>query len=386
MNNNIDEYDSYLEKNEINQNILSDYSNSMPSDQDNSNYDENSSINGIENGANNKINYNFELKKNYNTIDFLNFNDGESKKQQCYKKIEQMLKDFNKLLPEYIIKQIIVQSYNYQTKFPKKKLATIVPIVTYKIIKKNNIKTVSLKDLKSKFKFKLKTYFKNEKLFSELNPKVEHKIINLKGLYKNSINYTINHKSQSFSDLVLDSLKKSINKIKDKIKLNINIIKPKNIKKLNNKERTNNKISNGKKIELIYTNISENENNIKKLYYNPVIEELDNCLAQCESLIYNSSNKEDSVSDTNITNQTINIREDDTNRINGGKSFNYFFENKIDNENLALGLLKYYIDQNNVISLSYNKLNELLNCNIYRIKKSILYIKEYFNKYINNID
>ena len=106
----------------------------------------------------------------------------------------------------------------------------------------------------------------------------------------------------------MDSLKKSINKIKDKIKLNINIIKPKNIKKLNNKERTNNKISNGKKIELIYTNISENENNIKKLYYNPVIEELDNWLAQCESLIYNSSNKEDSVSDTNITNQTINIR------------------------------------------------------------------------------
>ena len=101
MNNNIDEYDSYLEKNEINQNILSDYSNSMPSDQDNNNSDENSSINGIENGANNNINYNFELKKNYNTIDFLNFNDGESKKQQCYKKIEQMLKDFNKLLPEY---------------------------------------------------------------------------------------------------------------------------------------------------------------------------------------------------------------------------------------------------------------------------------------------
>jgi hypothetical protein len=201
----------------------------------------------------------------------------------------------------------------------------------------------------------------------------------LKGLYKNSIKNTI-------SELVLNSLKKYINRIKDRIKLNINIIKPKSNKKSNNKEQSNNEIQSQKKIELIYTKISENENNFKELYYNPVLDELDNCLVKCESLIYNSSNKDDSVSDTNITNQTINIREDEEEKINGGKSFNIFFENKIDNENLALGLLKYFIDKCNVISLSYQKLNEILNCNIYRIKKSILYIKEYFNKYINNID
>ena len=383
--NNIDEYSSYSEQNEINQNILNDYSNSVLSEEDNINkYDENSFINEINNYSNNKTNYNFEVKKKYNTIDYLNFNEDESKKQQCYKKIEQILNELNKKLPRNIITQIIFHSYNFQKKFPRKQLATIVPIVTYKILKKNNIATISLKDLKTKLNFKCKTYFKNEKLFSELNPNTEHKILNLKYNNKNTIN--INHKNKNYSELVLNSLIKYIKKIKDKIYLNINVIKPKNKKISNKKELIEQKISNNEAIITIYNKISENEKNSKEIYYNPVIEELDNCLKQCKSFIYNFNNKEESTSETNITYPTINIKEDDGGKIHYENSFNNFFENKIDNDNLALGLLKYFIDENNVISLSYQKLKDILNCNIYRIKKSILYIKQYFNNYINNID
>lgn len=383
--NNIDEYNSYSEQNEINQNILNDYSNSVLSEEDDINkYDENSFINEINNYSNNKTNYNFEVKKKYNTIDYLNFNEDESKKQQCYKKIEQILNELNKKLPRNIITQIIFHSYNFQKKFPRKQLATIVPIVTYKILKKNNIKTISLKDLKTKLNFKCKTYFKNEKLFSELNPNTEHKILNLKYNNKNTIN--INHKNKNYSELVLNSLIKYIKKIKDKIYLNINVIKPKNKKISNKKELIEQKISNNEAIITIYNKISENEKNTKEIYYNPVIEELDNCLKQCKSFIYNFNNKEESTSETNITYPTINIKEDDGGKIHYENSFNNFFENKIDNDNLALGLLKYFIDENNVISLSYQKLKDILNCNIYRIKKSILYIKQYFNNYINNID
>ena len=383
--NNISEYSSYSEQNEINQNILKNYSNSVLSEEDDINkYDENSFINEINNYANNKTNYNFEVKKKYNTIDYLNFNEDESKKQQCYKKIEQILNELNKKLPRNIITQIIFHSYNFQKKFPRKQLATIVPIVTYKILKKNNIATISLKDLKTKLNFKCKTYFKNEKLFSELNPNTEHKILNLKYNNKNTIN--INHKNKNYSELVLNSLIKYIKKIKDKIYLNINVIKPKNKKISNKKELIEQKISNNETIITIYNKISENEKNTKEIYYNPVIEELDNCLKQCKSFIYNFNNKEESTSETNITYPTINIKEDDGGKIHYENSFNNFFENKIDNDNLALGLLKYFIDENNVISLSYQKLKDILNCNIYRIKKSILYIKQYFNNYINNID
>ena len=349
--NNIDEYSSYSEQNEINQNILNDYSNSVLSEEDDINkYDENSFINEINNYSNNKTNYNFEVKKKYNTIDYLNFNEDESKKQQCYKKIEQILNELNKKLPRNIITQIIFHSYNFQKKFPRKQLATIVPIVTYKILKKNNIKIISLKDLKTKLNFKCKTYFKNEKLFSELNPNTEHKILNLKYNNKNTIN--INHKNKNYSELVLNSLIKYIKKIKDKIYLNINVIKPKNKKISNKKELIEQKISNNETIITIYNKISENEKNTKELYYNPVIEELDNCLKQCKSFIYNFNNKEESTSETNITYPTINIKEDDGGKIHYENSFNNFFENKIDNDNLALGLLKYFIDENNVISLS----------------------------------
>ena len=386
MNNNIDTFTSFSEQNEINQNILNDYSNSVLSDEDDNNkYDENSYINEIENYTNNRATYNFEVKKKYNVIDYLNFNEDESKKQQCYKKIEQILNELNKTLPRNIITQIIFQSYNYQMKYPRKRLTTIVPIVTYRILKKNNIKTVSLKDLKTKLNFKRKTYFKNEKLFREPSPDVEHKILNLKYISQNTIN--INHKKQNYSELVLCSLTKYIKKIKDKIQLNINVIKPKKNKISNSKELSHNqKISNNQTIITIYNKISENEKSIKELYYNPVTAELDNCLKQCKSFIYNFNNKEESTSDTNITYPTINIREDDGGKIHDENSFNNFFESKIDNDNLALGLLKYFIDENNVISLSYQKLKEILNCNIYRIKKSILYIKQYFNNYINNID
>ncbi len=110
---------------------------------------------------------------------------------------------------------------------------------------------------------------------------------------------------------------------------------------------------------------------------------------QCKSLIYNNkqvcSEKDELRSETNMTNQTINLIEENEKKLYDEKTFNKFFENKIDNDNLGLGLLKYFVDKNENISLSYKKMQKIFNCSIYQIKKSILYINEYIN-YINKIE
>ena len=386
--NNIDTNSSNIEENEIEDYSQNVNSNSIFSDNKSN---EISYINEFYNGGNNQnIIYNFGNKKQRNIIDYLNINDEEYKRQQCYKKINFMIKGLNSL-PNDIINEIVYYSWYYFKKLSNKKLSTIVPIITYKIIKKYNIKSVSLKDLKQNINFSYKTYFQNEKLFSEMNSVVKNKENNFK--FNNNINNIIISKKQSFSELVLGSITKYIDLAKDKIQIQPNIIKFRNNKKRKDNNYDNEKLnkvkSDYKIIESLFSKISKNENNAKELYSNPAILELNNCLIQCKSLIYNNKQvcieKDELTSETNMTNQTINLIEDNGKKLYDENTFNKYFENKIDSDNLGLGLLKYFVDKNENISLSYKKMQKLFNCSIYQIKKSILYINEYIN-YINKIE
>ena len=382
--NNIDTNSSNIEENEIEDYSQNVNSNSIFSDNKSN---EISYINEFYNGGNNQnIIYNFGNKKQRNIIDYLNINDEEYKRQQCYKKINFMIKGLNSL-PNDIINEIVYYSWYYFKKLSNKKLSTIVPIITYKIIKKYNIKSVSLKDLKQNINFSYKTYFQNEKLFSEMNSVVKNKENNFK--FNNNINNIIISKKQSFPELVLGSINKYIDLAKDKIQIHPNIIKFQSNKRQKDNNKLNKKKSDYKLIDSLFSKISKNENNTKELYSNPVILELNNCLMQCKSLIYNNKQvcveKDELMSETNMTNQTINLIEENEKKLYDEKTFNKFFENKIDNDNLGLGLLKYFIDKNENISLSYKKMQKIFNCSIYQIKKSILYINEYIN-YINKIE
>ena len=386
--NNIDTNSSNIEENEIEDYSQNGNSNSVFSDNKSN---EISYINEFYNGINKpNIIYNFWNKKQRNIIDYLNINDDEYKKQQCFKKINFMLKGLNSL-PNDIISEIVYYSWYYFKKLSNKKLSTIVPIITYKIIKKYDIKSVSLKDLKQNLNFCYKTYFQNEKLFNELNFSAKNKENNFK--FNNNINNIIISKKQSFSELVLGSITKYIELAKEKIQIQPNIIKFRNNKKRKDNNYDNEKLnkvkSDYKIIESLFSKISKNENNAKELYSNPAILELNNCLMQCKSLIYNNKQvcieKDELTSETNMTNQTINLIEDNDKKLYDENTFNKYFENKIDSDNLGLSLLKYFVDKNENISLSYKKMQKLFNCSIYQIKKSILYINEYIN-YINKIE
>ena len=374
-------------ENEINQSKLNEESTSQFIYSENSNEDnEISYINSYNNGFNNKVNYNFEIKKQRNTIDYLNLNDNEYKKQQINKKINMMLDGFKNTLSKNIINEIANSSWYYLKKLQNKKLSTIVPIVTYKIIKKYKIKTVSLKDLKQKLNFSYKTYFRNEKLFSELYPNNNADKLNKNYKY-NNINNIIRIKKHTFSELVLNSITKYINIIKEKYETKADIIRIKYNKLSKNNKENNYVKANYKIIDSIYDKISQNENKTKELYSNPAIIELNNCLNEIRSFIYNNkpilidknnyNYKDELTSETNLTNLTINLKEENENKIYNDNSFNNFFENKIDADCLSLGLLKYFIDKNELISLSYRKMTDILNWNIYKIKKSISFIKEY---------
>ena len=380
--NNIDTISSYSEQIEISPKLSNDSISNFS--EKNSIYKDNeiSYINEFYNGRNNGINfYDFATKKQRNKIDYLNISDEEYKKQKCYKKISLMLNGLNEL-SKNILDEIVYLSWYYYKKLSNKRLTTIVPIITYKILQKYDIQTVSLKDLKTKINFSYKKYFKNEKLFGELNSVVRLKMSSKNYKYNNNINNIIYSIKQPYSELVFNSFNKYINLLKDKSQ------KPVNTVKINKKKLSRNK--NNKLIESLYTKISKDENDINELYTNPTIIELNKCLDECKSLIYKAkkictdNNKDELMSETNATNQTINLREENA-KIYGENTFNNFFQNKIDKDILALGLVKYLIDKSEIISLSYKKMNDIFNCSIYKIKKAILYITDYFN-YINKIE
>ena len=335
------------------------------------------------NNINNYYNFN---KKPKTLIDFLNINSDEYKKNKMYQKIKLMIK--NLILPKSYNDEICYLSWYYSQKLPKKKLSTIVPIIVYKIILKYNIQSISLKDLKNSINFKYKTYFKNEKLFSELNEdlsqnniinKMSHNFVN-----KNSI------KAQKYSELVYISVTNSIKKIKEKSQTNLNIIKikgkqrlKKNIKEKRDIGNNENENKNNKIIEKIIEKLTKEDNNTEELYSNPFFMELNNCQEQCKFFIYNYKEKSSNFElDTSFNNKIINLKEDESNMSNENQ-FNDYFKNKICCDILGLGMIKYFIDKNKIIVLSYKILKEIFNCNISQVKKSIFYIKLYIN-YINN--
>ena len=383
--NNIDTEISYSNENEIENNSISNNSNSTLSNNNSIEIANNEPFNSFNNG---NVIYNFLNKKQRNSIDYLNINEEDYQKKVCYKKINFMLKGLNSLSND-IINEISFLSWYYSKKLPNKKLSIIVPIITYKIIKKYNIKNVTLKELKEKLNFRRKTYFKNEKLFDELNMNLIQNKSNNKFKFKNNINNIIISKKQAYSELVLSSITKYIKLMKEKIDTQPNLIKYKNNKLIINKGSIMNEKLYYETIESLFDKISNNENKTKELYSNPILLELNNCLEQCKSFIYNNKqiSKENNIkieqmSETNFTNQTINLIEESDKKSYDENNFNEYFENKIDNDNFGLALIKYFIDKNDNIGLSFNKMKEIFNCNICQIKKSILLIKEFIN-YIN---
>ena len=350
-------------------------------------------------GINKICYYNFNNSKPKNIIDYFNFNSEEYKKYKIYQRVKMILSKLNGFHNSYI-EEICYLSWYYLKKLSHKKLSTIVPIITYKIILKYNIKSITLKDLKNNINFKCKKYFKNEKLFTELNSVLNQKEKIYENIYstkstENNLNNShdkkiYNIKTQKYSDLVYNSVKNSINKIKEKSQYDLNIIKMRGKKIIqkngNNKIGVENKNKDNVIIEKMIEQLSNEDKNINEMYCSPFNYELNNCLEQCMIFIYNK--KQISSDDNNITqlnNKVINIKEEEKEKIifNEDK-FNKYFENKICSDILGLGLIKYFIDKNKILILSFNSLKKIFNCNIYQVKKSIFLIKLY-NKYISNI-
>ena len=375
-----------------------DYPNSL----NNSNSNSNNEINNIYNDNGTyypneyvKNEYNFCYSKKHKTIiDYLNFNSDEYKKYKMSQKIKLMLYGLNSL-SQSNIDEICYLSWYYSQKLSHKKLSTIVQIIVYKIIKKYNIKSISLKDLKSKINFRYKTYLKNEKLFAELD---NHKNINIS---INSINTNVNtnkdilnknsyHKNNiisnniycikipsipNYSDSVYNSTNKYIKTLKEKSQSQSNKIKLKG-----KKGNKNNMI-----IEQIFEKFKTDENNVKELYYSPVIFELNKCQEQCKCFIYNNKlTSSDKNNDETINGNIISLKEENEKILSDRNIFEDYFKDKVNSDILGLGMIKYFIDKNKIIILSYNIIKEIFNCNIHQVKKSIFYINLY-NDYINNI-
>ena len=343
-------------------------------------------------GNNNICLYNFEKKRPRNAIDFFNVNSEEYKKKKMFEKVKSKLINLNNL-PDYYIDEICNLSWFYSKKLSHKKLDTILPIIVYKIIKKDNINYISLKDLKEKINFRYKTYFQNEKLFNELNENI------IKNKKKRSLSElrTYITKEQKYSEIVYNSIIKYITKIKEKSQTHINIIKIKGKKRITKKSKdrsknnTNNENNNNQIIEKLFSKLSEEENKTNELFYSPLNIELNNCQEQCKDFIYNNNK---SLFANNyikpIHNEIITLNEEeeeqgqDIEKLFDENKFNDYFKNKISSDILGLGMIKYFIDKNKIIILSYRILKEIFNCNIYQVKKSILYIKLYINNINNN--
>jgi len=370
----------------------------------NSNFDNESNNMNNDNGmytneyVKNEYNF-FQPRKPKTIIDYFNINSNEYKKIKMYQKVKLMLYGLN-ALSQNNIDEICYLSWFYSQKLSHKKLSTIVQIIVYKIIKKYDIKSISLKDLKNKINFRYKTYLKNEKLFPELNNQkninisvniktnsntntnenINKDMLNKKSHNKNIIIsnniYCIKHPNNSnYSDSVYNSIKKYIKTLKEKSQIQSNKIK------LKNKKGNKNDMS----IETIFEKFKTDEKNIKELYCNPVIFELNKCQEQCKCFIYN--NKRTSSDNNNgetINGNIINLKEENEKILSDENIFENYFKDKINSDILGIGMIKYFIDTNKIIILSYKIIKELLNCNIHQVKKSIVYINLY-NKYINNI-
>ena len=375
------------------------YQKTSPNDSNSMILEDNSDINKeqiyeyeFQNNDNNKFYfYNFQNKKPRTLIDYLNVNSDEFKKYKMSQKIKSMLISLPQLSKCYV-DEICNLSWHYSKKLSHKKLSTIVPIIVYKIITKYNIKSISLKDLKNKINFRFKTYFQNEKLFDELNES-----INNEKKFRNNI-FAYKMKTQKYSDLVYNNIIEYINKIKEKSQTQHNMIKIKHknidykkVKEKNNNNNENKSDKNNKIIQKIIVKLSDKEKEVEEQYSTSFNFELNNCQEQCRVFIYNNPQLSIDNKNNNIVmnKKIINLNEeaeepDQVKSANSENKFNNYFKNKICGDILGLGMIKYFIDKNEIILLSYRILKEIFNCNILQVKKSIVFIKLYIN-FINNI-
>ena len=337
-----------------------------------------------------KNEYNFcDSKKHKTIIDYLNINSDEYRKNKMSQKIRLMLYGLTSL-SQSNIDEICYLSWFYSQKLSHKKLSTIVQIIVYKIIKKYNIKSISLKDLKNKINFRYKTYLKNEKLFPELdnnkninistniNINSTNEIQNKNSHHKNNIVcnniYCIKIPNKSnYSDSVYNFITKFIKTLKEKSQSN-------KIKLRGKKENKNNII-----IEKIYEKFKTEEKNIKELYCNPIFFELNKCQKQCKCFIYNNKRtSSDNNNEKALNGDIIDLKEEKEKILSDENIFGDYFKDKINSDILGLGMIKYFIDKNKIIILSYKIIKEIFNFSIHQIKKSISYINLY-NNYINNL-
>lgn len=359
------------------------------------------------------------------SLDILKINSIEYKRFLMNLKIKKMLKELN--LSKSLEDEVCHLCFLFTNKLLiRKKLTTIVPVILYKILKKYNNKTYSLKDLKQKINFKYKTYFKNEKLF----PIFDHNQILLKNNLKNAIS-----NEQYINSLKID-LSKCFQKLKNtyltqKQKYGINGFRSncscnynKGISLLKNKRRRIENIGNEnlkfnlntlqkKEFRLIIRMSDKliiNEKIVEKVFIEPVIEELENCKESCNQFInenntiiqlcpdkqerevedqtatinnnYKFSNQSKSTysSNNNSANISFNFGKIDKIEKNIGQvNFAEFFKEKIDTYSLAISLIKYLSDSFHQIKISYKVIQECFDIGMIKIINGKNLIKSFIN-------
>ena len=295
-------------------------------------------------------------KKMKTSIDILNFKSDEYRKYQMSTKIKKILNGLE------ISKNIFEQLLNYSLFYSKKinkKLTTIVPIILYKLLKRNNIQSISLKDLKEKINFRYKNYLKNEKLFPEID--INRNKFNLE--LKNSLS-----KNENYCQKIYKNVVNNIKKIQNYYKINPNIIKIQKHKTLF--DCKNNYNSNHSIIEKMTEKLMEND--IDQMYSDPVINELNCCKKNCYNLIYGEKSDYDNEDMEAILMDIIKNKENN--------NFTEFFKEKIDNDIiLSIAMIKYFLDFNKVIKITNQNLNEIFKCKLTKTKKYVSIIKLYLN-------
>ena len=150
--------------------------------------------------------------------------------------------------------------------------------------------------------------------------------------------------------------------------------------------RTNERvlIADHKIIQKIFVKLSSKEKEIEEQYSTSFNLELNNCQEQCKTFIYNNpylsaDDNKGILIDKNIINLNEEEEPEKGKTPISEKKFINYFNNKICCDILGLGMIKYFIDKNEIILLSYRILKEIFNCNIIQVKKSIIFIQLYIN-------
>lgn len=383
----------------------------------------------------NNFNYNlfFREGKKKTKIDLLKYNSIEFKKFRMFSKIKTMLLPFS--LQKSLIDEICTLTWFYSKKLHKQ-LSTLVPIILYKLIKKYNISNITLKDLKQKLNFKYRNYFKNEKFFPEmeqykntllLKKDLGHSISSEKFItdVKNFIIKCISTLKKNYEEKKLSG---GIRQLQEK-RWGGNDLLERGIDDFNGLNFKEGISCNEREFRLIIK-MSEklliNEKIVEKIYIDPVILELDYCQEQCLKFINeNMHNSKDDIKEKNKINKGIYEVKNETKEINEGikevkeikeknklndlnengtyvnvinldenkeeevevlekLNFVQFINNRISSYNIAISMIKFFIDKNKSIKITFQYLKDNFNFDRKKIKNGINLIQSYIS-YCNKI-